>query len=217
MLRAHCMNESVSKVRGTITAKECTGSRRVVDLTIQDTRNRLFSLQYTFSSTQECYNVHGSISVGDPIEAFISGRFSPLQASYRAIGVITKLDPEELTPEWEDVNYDLFTGAPVRHEDDFDFSAEDLNRIKILLQRAKQKIREEFRPSEAAARKVDSRLDQLARQARETSAFDWKRLFVTAIVGVGADLGFGTSVPETLVNLFKVVFTEFIQQRLLLK
>jgi len=209
------MNAKLSRLRGTITAKNFSTSSKSIDLTVRDTRNRLLSVQHRYPSTDVLLNVHSSLEKGMAIECYIEGSFDPLKVLYAGVGVITVLDPLELSPDWEDVDEDLFPAEDPSVEN-WEFGADDIQRIRALLGRAKAKIQEEFSPTPETMQEVEQRLDRLARKARNTTVFDWKRLFVTAIVGVAADLGFGGSVPEALISLFKAVFTEFIQHRLLL-
>lgn len=188
------MKNKLSRIRGTITAKNYKAMSTNVDLTVRDTRNRLLTVQHVYASSDIRSNMLGTLGIGMAIEFYIEEGFDPLKTFYTGIGVITILDPLELSSDWEDVNGDLFpTDEPPGES--WDFVTADVQRIRALLDQAKIKIQEEFSPTPEAMQDVERRLDRLARKARETTAFDWKRLFVTAIVGVAADLGFGGTVP----------------------
>jgi hypothetical protein len=205
----------LQRIRGVITAKEFSGNS--IDVPIQDTRGRLVTLQYSFPSGDIRRNMYTSLKDGTPIEGYLAGPFNRMRVAYKGVGVITIIDPLELTPQWDDVDHDLFPTAELNPEDDREFTDDELRAIRALTNRAKRAIHETFSPPPEIQAKIDRHLDQLARDSRETTAFDWKRLFVTTVVSIATDLGFGATVPEVLVNLFKLVLSEFAQYHLLLE
>ena len=82
--------------RGIITAKNF--SFRSIDITIKDMRSRLVTLQYSFPSEDVRRNMIDSLEDGMVIEGYLDGAFSPMVAVYKGVGVITVIDPLELTP-----------------------------------------------------------------------------------------------------------------------
>ena len=152
---------------------------------------------------------------GMAVQLLLKGPINHTATSFESVGLISLLDKSELAAEWNEVAEELFPeGTGPQPGDNRRFTKNDQVRIRELLDAAKERIREEFSPPQAAQRKIESRLDCLAKKASQAGAYDWKRLFVTAVVGLAADLGFGGTVPEALINLFKNLFTEFISQRL---
>jgi hypothetical protein len=76
------------------------------------------------------------------------------------------------------------------------------------LEIAKDRIRDEFRPTPPQQRAVDEKLDYLASKVIELDKFNWKRLLASTLVGISVDLCFGTFVPVTLLKLFLELFTQ---------
>jgi hypothetical protein len=94
------------------------------------------------------------------------------------------------------------------------FTPEERRLLHQLLERAKQEIHERFETSESQQADIDEKLDYLKRKVDELDKFNWKRLFLSTLIGIAVDLGFGTLVPKALLGLFKEVLS-YLAGRLL--
>jgi len=90
--------------------------------------------------------------------------------------------------------------------DKVSFSPDERVRVAAALDEARTRIADEFQPSTTALRDIDDKLNYLKRKVVELDKFNWKRLFITSLIGVAIDLGFGTLIPNALLRLFKEVF-----------
>jgi len=94
------------------------------------------------------------------------------------------------------------------------FTERDVVLISRLLTAARDRIKETFKPSEEVMAKVEEHLDSLERKTPSVTKYDWRRLFISCIVSVSMDLGYGVEVPEILYNLFKQLVQELLDHRL---
>ena len=115
-------------------------------------------------------------------------------------------------PETPDGEIDPFTEALFSEAEKIPFTPQERQILHSVLDRAKEKIHQEFQTSEAQQADIENKLDYLKRKVDELDKFNWKRLFITALVGVAVDLGFGTSIPSALLGVFKEVLSQLVDR-----
>jgi hypothetical protein len=123
------------------------------------------------------------------------------------------LDPFATTDAEQDVGFlsdTLFTEAEKRP-----FSPDERNQVIAALEEAKEVIHTEFATTSTQQNDINSKIDYLERKVTELDKFNWKRLFVSTLVGISVDLLFGTVIPSSLIDAFKQVMSYFADKKLL--
>ena len=106
--------------------------------------------------------------------------------------------------EVEFLSEPLFT-----EEDKIPFTPEQRRMVVLALEGAKEEIQRRFETSKSQQDQIDKKLDYLADKVTELDKFNWKRLFISTLVGVAVDLSFGTFVPASLLAVFTEVLSHF--------
>lgn len=86
--------------------------------------------------------------------------------------------------------------------------------MRAALIDAERATEEAFSPSPQQQEDIHAKLEYLARKVAELDKFNWKRLFITTLVGVSVDLGFGTLIPTALLEIFKQIFSHLAERLL---
>ncbi len=94
------------------------------------------------------------------------------------------------------------------------FSHEERKAISRAIEHAKSDIHEKFSTTETQQSEIEAKLDYLERKVNDLDKFNWKRLFVTTLVGISVDFGFGTLIPAPLLDVFKDVSSQFLEKLL---
>jgi hypothetical protein len=152
-----------------------------------------------FYQSKESRDPDGQISVSRPYEIFAE------EMLFDTFGD-TLIDPFVDTAGEKDFKDALFS-----EEEKRPFTLEERGLIVQALADAKGAIKEKFQTSEQQQRDVDQKLDYLMRKVAELDRFNWKRLFVSTLVGLSVDLLFGTMIPSSLVDVFKQVFSRLVE------
>jgi hypothetical protein len=175
--------------------------------------NRLLvSIVHTFTEEERdvWLNYRDSLDAGMTVEMCVDAVPTPDRRSYAGQGAIRLMD-DGLESPWFPVAEEVFSSNPA---DSRKFSRSEQGQIWALLNEAKETLREQFDPDDEQAESIDQRLDALAADLPKVSVFSWKKLFVECVVGISVDLGFGSTVPETLINLFKKLFEAYLSHTL---
>lgn len=113
-----------------------------------------------------------------------------------------------------DETVDIMQEALFTEEDKVPFTQEERKLLVEALKDTKRRIFEEFHPNEKVRQKIEARLDELEEKVAQLSKFDWKRLLVTVLIAIAVDLGFGTIVPLTLLEILKETLPHTLKERL---
>ena len=98
---------------------------------------------------------------------------------------------------------DRFVKVQFRQKENNPFTQDEVEFINLLLDNAKQRIKETFQPNDKVMANVEKHLDSLKQQSKRVTRYDWRRLFGSCVVSISIDLGFGVAIPEVLYNLFE--------------
>lgn len=178
-----------------------------IDLTLKLIEGHIVNVHYLFRRQSVRDNIVNTaekgmmitVSVAGPVD--LDGKFD-----YDGIGAIQIHD---LSNE-----LDRYVREKFRTTEEDYFTEREAVLINRLLTTAGDRIRETFKPSEEVMAKVEERLDSLERKTRAVTKYDWRKLFVSCVVSISMDLGFGVSIPEALYDLFKKLVEELLQHRL---
>jgi hypothetical protein len=94
------------------------------------------------------------------------------------------------------------------------FTLDERRLLAEVLQVAKGTIRETFDTTPSQQTAIDQKLDYLASKIAELDKFNWKRLFISVLVGVSVDLSFGTLIPIPLLTALHEVVTQVVARGL---
>lgn len=178
-----------------------------VDLGLKLIEGHVININYRFNRESARNNITNSIKKGMAVTVTIDGLADlDRELQYRGIGSIQIHD---LSNE-----LDRFIRNEFRQKESNYFTQREVAFIERLLDKAKERIKEAFDPTDEVMVKVEEHLDSLARKSQGVTRYDWRRLFVFCVVSVSIDLGFGVTIPEVLYNLFKKLIEEFVEFRL---
>ncbi len=116
-----------------------------------------------------------------------------------------------------DPNIDLIQDALFTEDEKIPFSLQERQSISKAIREVKLGVIENFNPDIRVIPDIESKLEYLSKKVNDLTKFDWKRLLVTTLIGVSIDLGFGTLVPASLLELFKKVLGHFAKKFLEVK
>ena len=178
-----------------------------VDLTLKLIKGHIVNIQYAFPRESARDNIRNSLQKGLTITVSVAGQADiDGQLDYKGIGAIQIHDlPNEL---------DRYLREKFRITEEDYFTEREVAFLSQLLTNAKDRIKETFEPSEEDMAKIEEHLESLARNTASVTKYDWRRLFISCVLSVSIDLGFGATAPEVLYNLFKKLVEEFIEYRL---
>jgi hypothetical protein len=180
------------------------------EFTILDDSSRLLPVRYAFPTSALAEAVTDSLRVGLYVTVTLHGQIDGSDAYYLGCGPIHFL---QTAPAPRPPHFD--SGIPPHSDGGAAFTPTERKSIRASIEQAKADIHRQFRPTNTQMHKVEERLDELARKIDTLSKFDWSKLFVSSVIGISVDLGCGSTVPETLLNLFKNLFSGIIEQQLL--
>jgi hypothetical protein len=115
----------------------------------------------------------------------------------------------------EDIDFFVSNLSPPNDEEEH-FSSSEKAFIKRSLQEAMQQIKRHFHPDEVQLADIQTKIDYLTRKVEQLDRFNWKRLFVSTLVGIAVDLVFSTEIPVALLNAFKNILSRFFEHLKLL-
>jgi len=198
-----------------------------VAITLED--KSLISIRYKFSNLENRDSIYDVLyfittqanlkkALGHKIEpnlvlVLVKGPIIQNMGEYTGVGAIRMLSELETSAVWAQTKKAIFGKNQAPNEDTF--SEEDKEFILRKISEVKKEIRTKFSPTKEQLDKVDAHLEFLSNKTNSSTKYEWKKLFVSCIVSISVDLGFGVSVPETIINLFKVIFSDILQYKLL--
>jgi hypothetical protein len=178
-----------------------------VDFTLRLIEGHVVNISYFFPRESIRNNIRNSVHKGLMVTVFVDDQVSlEKMISYSGVGAIQVHD---LSNELDRYVREKFS----KTESDY-FSQSEIDTIDRMLIAAKQRIQEEFKPNKEVMDKVDEHIDSLARKTKSVTKYDWRRLFVSCVVSISVDLGFGSTIPEALFNLFKKLVKELFEHKL---
>lgn len=178
-----------------------------VDLALKLIEGHTVNIHYTFQRESVRNNISNSFQKGMTITVSVAGQADlDSKFDYEGIGAIQVHD---LSNE-----LDRYVRREFRTTEEDYFTDREVALIGQLLTTARHRIRETFDPSEEDMAKVEEHLDSLERKTPSVTKYDWRRLFVSCVVSISMDLGFGVAIPEALYNLFKQLVQELLDHRL---
>jgi len=202
----HSEPEGFSKIVGVVTAKHSLNDN--VTLMLKTEQGYIVNIIYELRDYGTNSNLYGTVQKGMLVSCRVKGFFSPeTQLNYRAVG---GLRIHEFADELESLARQHMLGDTGE-----DFTPAEIARIAAVCEQAKAQIRLEFKPNEEVAKAVDRELDQIAQSSKTESKIQWKRLFMSAVVRIAIELGFGATIPEALFTVFKRVIADVIEARFL--
>lgn len=209
-------DSNLTVVRGTITATSFeTVTGRELHVTLKDVQGSIFTISYPYRDRNIIKNMSESLAVGLAVECRVKGKFRKEHGDYVGVGVVGVIDAMELQPEWQYVHDQLYEQPLPGFDQRGDrFTPEEVRLIRETVRRAQTKIQAHFSPAGEKSAKINKRLDDLESKAITSSKTDWKKWFVTAIVGIAVDLGTGLSVVQTLIDLFKGIVADIVHSQL---
>jgi len=92
------------------------------------------------------------------------------------------------------------------------FSQEERQAVTLALQKASERIKEQFQTTPEQQTEIEQKLEYLSRKVKELDKFNWKRLLITTLVGISVDLGFGTFIPSALLAAFTEVLSHVVEK-----
>jgi hypothetical protein len=167
----------------------------------------MVNLHYSFGRKSVRDNICNSVQKGMTITVSVAGQ-ADLDGKFDYEG-ISAIQIHDLSNE-----LDRYVRAKFRTTEDDYFTERDVVLISRLLITARDRIKETFEPSEEVMAKVEEHLDSLERKTRSVIIYDWRRLFISCVVSISMDIGYGVEVPEILYNLFKQLVQELLDHRL---
>jgi hypothetical protein len=162
-----------------------------VDLTVLDLHGQLSPVQFWFRQHSVADVFHESLRRGDLVS--IPAKRHSGDLSYDAVGLLTVVVKGPVTL------------AQSEDEADAPFSGLEQRALLSALNKARERLGASFAPTAQQMRDVESRFAELGAAVAYLGRVDWTKLFVECVVGMSVDLGFGTTVPQALLNLFKSV------------
>lgn len=186
------------------------GGHYWIDITLQTNDGHLVNCVYRFGRETVRNNLRDSLKGGMVVTVTVDGEIDLTRKfEYEGKGALRVHDRR--------LELETYVGEAVGPDRGERFSGLEVALLHDLVNRAKEEIRRTFDPTEEEMAKVEDRLDTLDRRTRSATKLDWKRLFISCIVGISVDLGFGSTMPEALFNLFKRLVTELLEHRLTYK
>lgn len=180
--------------------------RYCIDLTVLDGETRLVPLRFAFPSNTMARVFLKALDVGALVRVAIRGGLGDRRSFYRAETLAFLSTKDLLEP------FGFADDGPAA---DDPFSPVEQPALKAALEQAKAEIKSRFRPDAAAMLSIENRLNELGEKVVALSKLNWAKLFVSCLIGISVDLGFGTTVPQTLINVFKTIFAGTLSQKLL--
>lgn len=157
---------------------------------------------------------------------FYDEDFNNPSAAVRGLGDVCSVIPQDMLLETvqdspiypgispvRDDGIEFLTNALFSNAEKRPFTPEERRLLEAALQEAKQAIRDTFETKESQQGEIDHKLDYLTAKVAELDKRNWKRLFISTLVGVSVDLFFGTMVPAALLNIFKEVLSHLLEKR----
>ena len=120
--------------------------------------------------------------------------------------------PEIVTGQNE--NIDLINDAIFSLDERIPFSPEERKAISKAIDKIQIEIVNNYNPTGDALTDIEEKLNYLQRKVDQLTKFDWKRLLVTTMIGISIDLGFGTTLPSSLLDFFKNILSHFASKLL---
>jgi hypothetical protein len=117
----------------------------------------------------------------------------------------------------DDDEIDFLADALPPEEDESHFTHQEKEFIKQSLASARDEIKRRYHPSPSQMSDIEQKIDYLTKKVEELGKFSWKRLFISVLVGIAADLFKTTIVPSTLLDAFKGLLTRFFEQLKMIK
>ncbi len=184
-----------------------SGFGRCVDLIVLDFESRIVPVRFVFPSMPMAEGFLESLSEGLLVRIPVvnHGEREPYEYALGHLSILS--DADLLTP------FGLGNTGP--RVPPSSFSSTEQRSLQAALQCAKDQIRNQFHPTQEQMRTVEGRLDQLSMRVVDLAKLDWAKLFIGCVVGISIDLGFGTTVPQTLLNLFKSLIAGILTHKML--
>ena len=177
------------------------------DVTIKMTDGHMVNSRYIFRRESVRNNLYNSLQKGMTVTISVDGLVNlERKIDYEGVGAIRIHDHA--------AELEMYISAGFRQEAKEFFTDSEVLLIRDLLERAKQEIKEEFDPSPDELEKINEHIESLSKKTESVTKYEWKHLFVSCVVSVSVDLGFGSTIPEALYNLFKKLIMELIEYRL---
>lgn len=204
-------NNQIKKLTGQVisieTGEASYNDQYWVDVGLKLIDGNFVNINYEFTRESVRDNIVNSIEKGMTITVTPRGAVNmDAMFDYSGIGSI---QIQDLSNE-----LDRYLKKRFRQSEDSYFSEQETALICQMLESAKNRIKESFDPDDERMERVEEHLDSLARKTPSATKYDWRRLFVSCVVSISIDLGFGASVPEVLYNLFKKLAEEFVGRML---
>jgi len=129
-----------------------------------------------------------------------------VQAVIRLDMLVETISSHSYFPEvliGNDSNVDLIRDAIFSEDQRTPFSLQERKLISSAISEIAEEIKKTYRPKDESLADIEEKLDYLSRKVNDLTKFDWKRLLVSTMIGISIDLGFGTLIPSSLLELFK--------------
>ncbi len=177
------------------------------DITMRSNDSHIVTINYNFRRQSTRDSLYNSLQHGMNVTVSVDGPMNfERKIEYKGIGAIRVHDHA--------VELDKYIGDSFKKEAKDLFTDNEVVLIRDLLETAKHQIKDKFDPSPDETEKIDNHIESLSRKTASVTKYDWKRLFVSCVVSISVDLGFGKTIPEVLYNLFKDLVMELIEKRL---
>jgi hypothetical protein len=206
-------NGTISKLSGEIISIEKgmqIGMRNIywIDLTIRLPHGHIVNINYTFYRQSIKDNLLRTLKTGMAVTVGVDGEVNlDRKLDYNGVGAIKINDRALQLNEYID--------DELKQKKSAYFSESEVVLIRNLLDLAKTKIKDDFEPSVEEMAKVENHIDSLAKKTKGLTKIDWKRLFISCLIDISIDLGFGSTIPDALYNLFKNIAKEVLRGRLI--
>jgi hypothetical protein len=112
----------------------------------------------------------------------------------------------------DDEGVDFLGEALFSEADKKPFTLEERHLLEATLQSTKRVIQDKFKTGDSQQAEIDGKIDYLTKKVSELDKFNWKRLFISTLVGISVDLFFGTVVPLSLLSVFKETLSHLVEK-----
>jgi uncharacterized alkaline shock family protein YloU len=205
-------NATISKLSGEIVSigkdMDIMSHTYWIDITIRLPYGHIVNTIYTFYRESIQKNLLSTLKNGMSITVSVDGEVNlDRKLDYKGVGAIKINDHALQLNEYIDDELK-------QSQADY-FSEPEIVLIHNLLELAKTKIKEDYDPSVEEMAKVENHIDSLAKKTKGLTKIDWKRMFISCLIDISIDIGFGSTIPEALYNLFKNIAKEVLRGRLI--